>query len=54
MGSLSPPTMFLTAPSLRARLRTVLLSLSATKRQPQGSAGAGARPDGWAKAALCG
>ena len=53
-GSLSPPTSILTAPSFRASVRTVLLSLSATYRQLQGSSGAGARPDGWAKPALCG
>lgn len=53
-GSLSPPTTCLTAPSIRERLRMVLLSLSAMKRQPQGSSGAEARPDGWARPALWG
>ncbi|TNN67697.1 hypothetical protein EYF80_022013 [Liparis tanakae] len=44
----------LTAPSLRASVRMLLLSLSATYRQPHGSSGAAARPDGWAKPALWG
>lgn len=46
IGSLSPPTSNLTAPSLSASVRTVLLSLSATYRQLQGSSGARARPEG--------
>lgn len=53
-GSLSPPTTCLTAPSLRERLRMVLLSLSAMNRQFHGSSGAQVRPDGWARPALWG
>lgn len=54
MGSLSPPTTCLTPPSLRERLRMVLLSLSAMNRQLHGSSGAEVRPDGCARPALWG
>lgn len=52
MGSRSPPTRCFTAPSLSEMVLTVLLSLSATKRQLQGSSEARARPEGWANPAL--
>lgn len=54
MGSLSPPTRCFTAPSFSETLLTVLLSLSATNRQLQGSSEARDRPEGWAKPALWG
>lgn len=53
-GSLSPPTRCFTAPSFREMVRTVLLSLSATKRQFHGSSEAREIPEGCAKPALCG
>lgn len=53
-GSRSPPTRCFTAPSFSETIRTVLLSLSATKRQFQGSSEARERPEGWAKPALWG
>lgn len=54
MGSLSPPMRCFTAPSFRETVLTVLLSLSATNRQFQGSSEAKERPEGWAKPALWG
>lgn len=54
VGSLSPPTSNLTAPSFSASVRMVLLSLSATYRQLQGSSGARAKPEGCANPALWG
>ena len=46
VGSLSPPTRGLTAPSFSETALTVLLSLSATNRQLQGSSAARDRPEG--------
>lgn len=54
IGSLSPPTRCFTAPSFSEMVLTVLLSLSATNKQLQGSSEARERPEGWAKPALWG
>ena len=54
IGSRSPPTSALTAPSLNEIILTVLLSLSAKNKQLRASSLAADIPDGWANAALCG
>lgn len=54
MGSLSPPATCLTAPSFKATLLMVELSLSATNRNDPCSVCLRVRPEGWANAAFSG